>query len=167
MVRPLRYLGQVLAYALFAAVIGYFSTTPVYKHLPSDQALVKLSFRHAAQRKGACRERTDEELAKLPPNMRVRQVCPRERADVVVELEVDGQPMVQAVLPPSGITHDSAATIYRRFSIPAGTHRFEVRLKDAVEGDFGYKAEKTLTLEPGRVLVIDFNAVMGGFSFRG
>lgn len=167
MARPLRYLGQALAYILFAAAIGYFSTAPVYKHLESDQALVKLSFRHAAQRKGACRERTDEELAKLQTNMRVRKVCPRERADVVVELEVDGKPMVQAVLSPSGITHDSAATIYRRFSIPAGTHRFTARLKDAVEGDFGYQAEKTFTLEPGRVLVIDFNATAGGFTFRG
>ena len=33
-----------------------------------------------------------EELAKLAPNMRVAQVCPRERSPVAVEVEMDGKP---------------------------------------------------------------------------
>ena len=84
--KPLMYLGQGVAYATFAAVLGYFSTSPKYTHLPADSALVKLSFTHAGQRKGACRERTDEEMAKLPTNMRIRKECPRERSNATVEL---------------------------------------------------------------------------------
>ena len=67
---PRAWLGQALLYALFALAIGVFSQWPPYRHLGSDQALVKLSFQHAGQRKEACRERSPEELAKLAPNMR-------------------------------------------------------------------------------------------------
>ena len=167
--KPLNYLGQGLAYALFAAVIGYFSTSPEYTHLPAYQALVKLSFNHAAQRIGACRERTDAELAKLAPNMRIRKDCPRERANVVVELEMDGKQLYHVVLPPPGLSHDGAASIYRRLPVPAGTHRFMARLKDKAGGDFNFVREENITLAAGRVMVIDFKAdVPGapGFMFK-
>lgn len=167
--KPLNYLGQGLAYALFAVVIGYFSTSPVYTHLPADQALVKLCFSHAAKPKSACRERTDAELAKLPPNMRIRKDCPRERSNVVVELEMDGKQLYHVVLPPPGLSRDGAASIYRRLQVPAGTHRFVARLKDRAEGDFDFVREENVTLAAGRVMVIDFKAdVPGapGFMFK-
>ncbi len=167
--KPMNYLGQGVAYALFAVVLGYFSSSPEYKHLPPDHALVKLSFSHAAQRKGTCRDRTDEELAKLKPNMRIRKDCPRERANVVVELEMDGRQLYHVVLPPPGLAHDGSASIYRRLTVPAGTHHFVARLKDKVDGDFDFVREETVTLATGRVLVIDFKAdVPGapGFMFK-
>jgi len=34
MAKTLQYLGQGLFYAVFVAVIGFFSTSPVYTHLP-------------------------------------------------------------------------------------------------------------------------------------
>jgi hypothetical protein len=81
----LRYGAQALLYAAFVAVIGYFSTSPPYRHLPAGDALLKLSLTHAGARKEACRERTADELAKLAPNMRAQSVCPRERAPVKVQ----------------------------------------------------------------------------------
>ena len=156
--KPLNYLGQGVAYALFAIIIGYFSSYPEYEHMPPDQALVKLSFAHAAQRKGACRERTDEELAKLKPNMRIRMDCPRGRADVVVELEMDGKQLYHVVLPPSGLSRDGASSMYRSMPVPAGTHNFVARLKDQEEGGFGFVQEQSITLQPGKVMVIDFQA---------
>lgn len=154
--QALRYLGQACAYALFAAVLGYFSTSPVYRHLPDDYALVKLSFSHAAQRKQACRERSAEELAKLPRNMRISKDCPRERSNVVVELEMDGQLLYHVVLPPSGLARDGASSVYRRLPVQAGTHHFVARLKDTELVGFGYQREETVALDAGRVLVIDF-----------
>jgi len=67
---PVRYAIQAVLYGAFAAFVGYFSTAPTYDHLAPGEALVRLSFSHAAQRKEPCRERTPEELAKLAPNMR-------------------------------------------------------------------------------------------------
>lgn len=162
MSQPLKYLGQGLAYALFAVVLGYFSNSPEYTHLPADYALVKLSFNHAAQRKKPCHERTDAELAKLAPNMRIRKDCPRERSDVVVELEMDGKQLYHVVLHPPGLSHDGAASIYRRLLVPAGIHRFAARLKDKEEGDFSFVREENITLAAGRVMVIDFKADVPG-----
>jgi len=162
MSQPLKYLGQGLAYALFAVVIGYFSTSPEYTHLPADYALVKLSFNHAAQRKKPCHERTDAELAELAPNMRIRKDCPRERSDVVVELEMDGKQLYHVVLHPPGLAHDGAASLYRRLPVPAGNHRFVARLKDKEEGDFSFVREENITLAAGRVMVIDFKADVPG-----
>ena len=167
MAKAVRYLAQATLYAAFVAVIGYFSASPTYVHLPPDRALIKLSFTHAAAPKEPCRERTPEELAKLAPNMRAQTVCPRERAPVTVEVALDGAPLFRVVAPPSGLARDGAATVYRRLSVPAGAHRIAARLSDVADGTFAHRAETTVTLTPGRVLVIDFDAAAGGFVFRG
>ena len=58
--KTLSYAGQALGYTAFIAVLAYFSTSPPYRHLPPDTALVKVSLQHAGQRKDACRERSAE-----------------------------------------------------------------------------------------------------------
>ena len=164
--RWLSYPLQALCYAAFVAVVGHFSTSPPYVHLSPGDALVKLSFQHAGQRKVACRERSAEELAKLAPNMRAAQVCERERAPVAVEVEMDGKPLFAVIAPPTGLSRDGASTVYRRATVPAGEHRFVARLKDTVAGEFTFVGDRAIDLEPGRVLVIDFDAKEGGWVFR-
>lgn len=159
-------LVQVPAYAAFAAFVGYFSSSPHYRHLAPDRALVKLSFSHAGERIVACRTRSPEELAKLAPNMRALQDCPRERSDVKVEVEMDGEVIYRISQRPSGLRHDLPTTVYRRLEIPAGRHAFRVRLADTAGGEFRHHAETTVDIAPGRVLVIDFIASRGGFLFR-
>ena len=159
-----RYLGQAVLYGAFALAIGYFSTAPAYTHLAPDQALLKLSFSHGAQRVRDCRERSDAELAKLSPNMRIRKDCPRERAPVIVELELDGVPLYRESLPPAGLSRDGSASVYRRFVVPSGTHRLAARLSDNAKGEFNYHGEKTLTLAPAQIAVIEFHAP-SGFEF--
>lgn len=162
----LRYFAQALLYVPFMVIVGYFSTSPAYHHLAPDQALIRFSFSHAAQRKVECHERTPEELAKLAPNMRAPMDCPRERAPVTVELELDGQMMLAIVAPPSGLARDGSSTVYRRLPVAAGAHRIVARLKDRVGGDFNYVRDVELEIKPGRVLVIDFNPREGGFVFK-
>lgn len=166
MTQALRFLAQALLYVPFMALVGYFSTGPAYRHLDPGEALVRLSFSHAGSRVSECRKRTPEELAKLPPNMRAPLDCPRERSPVMVELEMDGELVYRSVAAPSGLRRDLASTVYWRRAVSAGKHRFTARLKDQREGDFNYVKEIAVTLEPGRVLVIDFNPAQGGFIFR-
>ena len=66
---PAAWIGQGLLYALFALAIGTFSTWPAYRHLPADQALIKLSFTHHGKRVLECRQLSPAELAKLPPKI--------------------------------------------------------------------------------------------------
>jgi hypothetical protein len=91
--------------ALFAAAVA-FADWPRYQQIPSESAVIKLSFTHGSNRKADCRVRTAEELAKLPPNMRKPLDCPRTRGAVYVELDLDGQTIYRASLPPSGLSGD-------------------------------------------------------------
>ena len=40
MPKPLAIVGQIVLYALFAFVVGWFSTRPPYRPLPEDHALL-------------------------------------------------------------------------------------------------------------------------------
>jgi hypothetical protein len=166
MKQALRYLAQGLLYVPLMVIVGYFSTHPLYTNLPEDQALVRLSFSHAGQRKQECRQRTPEELAKLPPNMRALEDCPRERSPVKVALELDGKEVFQAVVSPSGLKKDLASTVYQRFPVPAGQHQVVARLSDQPSGEFNHEKEAVLELKPGAALVIDFRLDQGGFLFK-
>jgi len=163
----LRIAAQLALYVPLMAIIGYFSTEPRFAVVAPGQALMRVSFIHAAERRQACRQRTPEELAKLAPNMRAALDCPRERADVLVELELDGATVLRREVRPSGLQHDGNAVVYERLVLPAGKHRIVARLRDKPEGDFNYVKEQTVDLTAGHVLLIDFNASQGGFVFRG
>ena len=166
MKQAIRYLAQGLLYVPLMAILGYFSTYPAYTNLPAEQALVRLSFSHAGQRMVECRQRTPEELAKLPPNMRAAMDCPRERSPVKVALELDGKEVYRAVVPPAGLKKDLASTVYQRFAVPAGPHRVVARLSDQPSGEFNHSKEAVLELKPGSALVVDFRLAEGGFQFK-
>ena len=167
MVKPISWMGQALLYGLFALIIGYFSNSPPYRHLPADQALIKLSFSHEGKLVSACRQRSPEELAKLAPNMRAPMDCPRGRSPVTVEIDLDGTPVYRHVAKPSGLSNDGASTVYHRFPVQSGEHRLAVRLNDdARKPGFNYRREETVSLKPGKVLVIDFNQEAGGITLQ-
>lgn len=164
---PVAWLGQALLYGLFALIIGVFSNWPVYHHLPSDQALIKVSFNHQGKPVSACRNATPQELAKLPPNMRAPLVCPRERSPITVELEIDGAPALHHVALPSGLSHDGASAFYQRLQVAAGTHSLVVRFKDDVRSPgFDFVREASVTLKPAQILVIDFDPGKGGITLQ-
>jgi len=166
MTSPARYFLQALFYLPLMLLIGYFSNAPVFVHLPANEALLRLSIAHAGERRQACRERSQKELAKLPPNMRAAQDCPRERSPLLVELEIDGRLAYRSEAAPAGLQRDGLATLYHRLPIAAGTHRILVRMRDRPQEGFTYVREETLNLAGGDSLLIDFNASRGGFEFR-
>jgi hypothetical protein len=160
-----KYLLHIPFYVAFVAFVGYFSSAPPYRHLEPGEAVVKLSLSHAGELKQPCRQRSQEELARLAPNMRAQLDCPRERSDVRVVLEMDGQPLASVAARPSGLRNDLPSTIYRRFEVPGGRHTFRARLADTPGGELRHQGEVTLDLPPGGVLVVDFVASRGGFLF--
>lgn len=157
--------GQVVLYGAFAAFIGYFATDPVYRQIPDDIALIKVSFSHLGDR--ACRKRTPEELAKMPRNMRAPLDCPRERSDIKVEVDLDEQSILKHVLHPTGLYKDGISTMYKRFEVKAGTHKLAVRMQDDLTQEgWRFVKEEEITLKPAQVLVIDFNPDKGGLFFK-
>ena len=167
MARAISWIGQALLYGLFALIIGYFSSSPSYRHLPADLALIKLSFSHEGKLVSECRQRSAEELAKLAPNMRAPMDCPRERSPVTVEIDLDGTPTYRHVATPSGLSKDGASTVYHRFPVHSGEHRLAIRLNDDARATgFNYRREEMVNLKPGKVLVIDFNQEAGGITLQ-
>lgn len=163
----LRWLGQGVVYAALAAVLGYFSAAPAYRHLEAGQAVIKMTFTHGGSYKGGCRQRTAEELRELAPNMRRKFDCPRKRVPVTVELDVDGETLYSASRPPSGLHGDGPSIMYRSFQVPAGEHRLSLRLRDSErQSGFDYERERTVTLRPGQLLVVQFRTEAGGFTIR-
>lgn len=162
-----RNLGQGLAYLLFAAFIGYFAVAPAYEPIDPEAALITLSFTHVGQRKVECRPMSPEEIARLPPNMRLRVDCPRERLPVTVELELDDRLLVRRTVAASGLSHDRASSVYQKFVVPPGRHRLVARLRDSARAEgFDYARSGEIELQPRQHLVLDFRAEAGGFIFK-
>ena len=162
----IRIFGQLIAYALFAVVIGYFATQPAYTHLDPERALIKMSFSHAGAHREECRRLTQEELNQLPPNMRRPMDCLRARVPLLVELELNGEILYRDALPPSGLASDGASTAYRKFPVTAGSHTLVARLRDSRREDgFDYEKAAEITLSPQQNFVIDFRPELGGFLF--
>lgn len=165
MIKPSALVGQVILYGAFAAFIGYFATSPKYHQIPDDVALIKLSISHLGDRE--CRKRTPEELAKLPRNMRAPLECPRERSDITLHMDIDGQPVFRTVMHPTGIAKDGVSTVYKRFEIKAGEHLLSVKMNDnKAQPGFKFVKEEKVTFKPAQVVVIDFNPDKGGLFFR-
>ncbi len=165
MTRPWHWLGQAAVVALLMLAIGVFADTPAYTSFPADQALVRVSFSHGGARD--CRERTPEELAALPPNMRAARVCSRERLPVRLEIDLDGSPLVHVDLPPGGLRGDGPSRIHEGFVVPPGSHAIEARLRDSDrESGFDWTRTAEITLAPRQHLVIEFHGDAGGFVVR-
>jgi hypothetical protein len=167
MTKPAQWFGQAVAYLAFAALLAYLSNAPAYSPLQPGQALIKLSFSHAGKIKGECRELSAKEIAGYAPNMRRPKICPRERQPVLIELDLDGQPLLHRSLQPSGLWRDGAATIYKTFKVPSGRHHLAARLRDSDRAvGYDYQGETDLDLAPQQNFVVEFSSEHTGFSFK-
>jgi hypothetical protein len=163
----MKLLWEILAWVAFSAVVGLLSVWPRFEVVEAETAIVTITFSHAAQRVGECRQLTQEELNKLPPNMRKPSDCPRERFPVRIELRSGDSVLYQDVLLPSGIWSDGKANIYKRVEVDAGVHDLFVAMNDS-GGDksFDYENAAQLEITPGRNVVIRFDPESEQFLIR-
>ena len=167
MSRPLRLVGQFAVIAALFAAVAWLSDHPTYRQIPEGSAVMMLTFVHGADRRGECRRLSPEEIAKLPPNMRRVQDCPRGRRPIYVELDIDGHNIYRANLPPTGIAGDGPSRVYQRFVLPAKTYDVAVRMRDTARtAGFDHERRGRVELSPEQMFVIDYNAETGGFIFQ-
>jgi hypothetical protein len=165
--KAVRILLQIVAYAAIAVLLGYFATLPPYQYGDTAQATIKLSLSHATDRVKPCVPLTQEEIEALAANMRRAEACERERLPLTLELDIDGENVVSIVAAPSGLWNDGPASIYERFDVTAGRHTVRVRLRDTARAEgWDYEKTETVDLDPGRYFAVTFKAETGGFNFR-
>jgi len=163
MIRRLHHLSMGGTVTLVLCLgVAWLSASPAWRSVPENMALVRLSFTHSGDRSASCRDRTPEELAKLPPNMRQTQICDRRRPPIYVELEVDGTLIYAEQSPPSGLAGSGPSRLYERLLLPTGSHVLTVRMRDNPASDtFGYAATRNVDLKPRQSFVIDFRKEIG------
>lgn len=164
---PWRHAVSAIAYALFAAVVGWLSVWPRFSLIEEGQAMVSLSFSHAGQRVRECRRLSQEELNALPPNMRKPEDCPRERLPVNILFTRNGETLYEASLAPTGLWNDGSSNVYQRLAIPAGVQNLFIGMNERGRSDsFDFKLEETVELAAGQHVVVEFDHDRQSFLFR-
>jgi len=155
---------QLVAYLTFFGFVVLLSAQPKIQLRGAQDAIVSLSFSSSGKRVGECSRLSQEELLKLPPNMRKADECPRERHPLSIELEVDGELAYSDTLPPSGLWQDGKSTVYHRVTVAAGSHRIIVRMNDSgTDRGVDYQLDEQLDMAPGDNLVISFSPDSNAF----
>ena len=157
MVDVRRYLAQAFLYALFFLPIAWLTHLPVHRHLDEGMAELKIAVRHAGAIVGACTAVTAGTYTPLPGDKQRPEICPRERSPLQLELLMDGETLYRATVPAPGLHNDGVASIYRRFTVPVGSHHLQLRMNDdaAVEG-YAWVFEQNVDLKPAQVMVASF-----------
>jgi len=156
---------QVFNYAVFMAVVWYFSFNPSYRQLGDSEAIVTLAFGHAGERVAECEVLSQEDLEKLAPNMRKPMDCPRERSPVSLELRLDDELEVKEVYQAPGLYHDQSIDVLRDIKVTSGQHKLTISMNDNVNTpEPTYRFEQTVSLRPRQRLVIGFDPNRNGFA---
>lgn len=145
----LRSLGVLLAFAALMAM-AWASTAPLRVDTSGD-AIVRVSLGARPERIETCRTQSDEELAKVAPQMRQRVVCEGVTARYRLEVRRDGQLLLSQVVRGGGLRHDRQLYVSRDLHVPPGAASFEVHITriDTVAGDKG-DADADDTADAGR-----------------
>lgn len=160
--KPLRFLLQAFNYSVFMALIWYFSSAPSVRLIADDEAMLTIAFAHAGELREPCRMLSQEELNKLPANMRKIDDCPRERSPVTIEAMLDGEVIYRDVLQPPGVFGDGGVDVFYGVKIPAGTHDLSLRMNDSVQVDgFNHSFDQQVNIEPAQILLVGFQKNRG------
>lgn len=158
----LRYLLQAFNYAIFMVLIWYFATSPSIRVIEDDQAMLTVAFAHAGETREECRRLSQEELMKLPPNMRKPEDCPRERSPIIVEATLDGKSIYNKTMLPPGIFNDGGVNIFYSSKVPAGKHSFKIKMDDSVRKQgFNHVFEQDIEIKPQQIVLVEFDSLKG------
>lgn len=158
----LRYVLQIFNYTIFMAIIWYFATSPSVRVIGDDESMVTVAFSHSGETLEECRLLSQEELLKLPPNMRKLDDCPRERSPIILEASLDGESIYSKTMLPPGIFKDGGVNIFFSNRVPAGKHSFKIKMDDSVRKQgFNHVFEQDINLAPAQILLVEYEPLTG------
>jgi len=160
--KPLRFLLQGINYSVFMGLVWYFASAPSVHLIGEDEGKITIAFAHAGQLREPCRMLSQEELNKLPPNMRKIDDCPRERSPVTIEAMLDDEPFYSASLKPPGLFEDGGVDVFYSAKILAGKHRLSLQMNDSVRVEgFNHSFERQVNIDPAQILLVGFDSRQG------
>jgi hypothetical protein len=102
------------------------STAPFTVH-DSNAAVMRLAWSARPERVEECRQRSNEELAKLPQHMRQRIVCDGVSAQYRLTVLYDGVAVSDLLLHGGGLRQDRRLYVFHEVQLRPGDARIEVR----------------------------------------
>lgn len=123
-----RILAAAAATALVLLLLAWGSIAPL-KIARADQAIVRISLGARPERIEVCRRQTEEELARLAPQMRQSVVCEGTTARYRLEVRRNGQLLHSQVVRGGGLRHDRPLYVSRDLPVPPGRAVLAVRLE--------------------------------------
>lgn len=113
--------------AVILLAIAWGSVAPL-KVARGDGAVVRISLGARPERIEVCRLQSDEELAKLAPQMRQSVVCEGTTARYSLQVRRNGQLLHSQIVRGGGLRHDRLLYVSQNLAVPAGAAVFTVRL---------------------------------------
>ncbi len=160
--KVLRYSLQAVNYTIFMALIWYFATSPTIRVLAENEAMITIAFAHAGDLLEPCQKLSSEELAKLAPNMRKLENCPRERSPVIIEASLNGKTLYNESFLPPGLFRDGGVDVYFSDRVPVGKHKFEIKMNDSVRNNgFNHTYRQDIDISSAQIMLVDFDPENG------
>ena len=113
-----RMLGAALAIALMAVIV-WGSSASLTVHGSTD-GLLRLAWSARPERIEKCRQRTEEELARLPQHMRQPLACEGTTAEYRLQVRVDGALAAERLVRGGGLRRDRRLYVFDEVTLRAG-----------------------------------------------
>lgn len=127
MKKAIRYLAVATLSAAVLLALAWVSIAPLEVAL-GDGAILRVSLGARPERIEVCQRQTDEELARLAPQMRQSVICEGTTARYRLEVRRNGELLDSQVVRGGGLRHDRPLYVSRDLPVPAGPAVFAVRL---------------------------------------
>jgi hypothetical protein len=113
-----RVLGAILAIALMAVIV-WASSAALTVHGSTD-GLLRLAWSARPERIEKCRQRTEEELTRLPQHMRQPLACEGTTAEYRLQVRIDGALAAERLVRGGGLRRDRRLYVYDEVPLRAG-----------------------------------------------
>ena len=150
-----RWLVGALVAALATGAIGYASRAP-FTQEGADSARLRLSWRLRGEKIESCRNRTEEELARLPVHMRTPQICTSKLLSYRLIVEVEDVRTDTVRIVPAGAKGDRPIFVLHDIMLPPGNHEVEVEFEpeDVASRHEPLEFEGVVHARPGSIALI-------------
>ncbi len=150
--------GAVLAGALAVATTAFADVAVTLVMRPSE---LVVSFKHPGAVGESCRQRSPEELAKLPVHMRQARVCDRRRHDVRLRVVIDGRTVLDKAYSPRGLWSDGNSMALETLPLGTGEHNIEIALDDDGKPPWAFTDAHVLHVAAKQRHVVTFDRLTG------
>jgi hypothetical protein len=171
-----RWSARIALTAALLAGLAAASRIPVGSD--PKEAVLRIALRLVGAKLTTCRERTEEELASLPPHMRIPRECRDRILPYRLRVAIDGKDRLDRVYRPAGASSDRPLVVQEEIAMAAGSARVELRfepepvsgaepgeetssLLQAIASAPRYRLEREVRRGPGEVALVELDETSG------